>query len=173
MLSISMRPARLNQDYRGKTKEKEGEVTKLLSFGLDEIELKGEELCVITGEPHAVRALFNDDQGVLRPLFKCFKPFQFDDEIENAAVTIRLHGGAEYKLTGCKLTKIRAKLEDDGVTDLSMKVQCAPVLDKSLAELVANFGEVVDVEIYGVQEIDQEQLPLGASAQANGDARAH
>ena len=48
MLSLTSRTARLNQDYKGKSKEKDGEIAKLLTFGLDEIEIDAQEFGAIT-----------------------------------------------------------------------------------------------------------------------------
>jgi hypothetical protein len=160
MLSLSLRTARLNQDYNGKTKEKEGEVTKLLSFRVDEIELDESELGAITGEAHAYRALVDQTKDGPRPVFSCFKPFQLVEDIENVAVTVRLRGGAEYKFAGCHLSKNRVSVQPSGVPTLSVKILATPALDASLADFVANMGELVDVEIHGAQASDQKQLPL-------------
>lgn len=160
MLSISSRTARLNQDHAGKSKEKDGEITKLLKFGLDEVEIDEQELGAITQEPHAARALINSTKNGKRPTFSCFKPFQFDEDVENAAITVRLRGGNEYKFTACVLSKIRLKFSEEGVPVLSFKVLTAPALDARYAEFIASFGELVDVEIHGTQASDQKSLPL-------------
>jgi hypothetical protein len=162
MLTLSSRTARLNQDYKGKTKEKDGEVTKLLTFGIDEVELDESELGAITGEAHAHRALVNRTKDGPRPVFTCFKPLQLNEDVENVAVTVRLRGGAEYKFAGCHLSKIRIAVQPSGAVTLSAKVLAIPALDASLADLVANFGELVDVEIHGTQPSDQAQLPLNS-----------
>lgn len=141
MLSLNLRPARLNQDHTGKSHEKDGEITKLLTYGLDDIPLDAQELGVITREPHAARAMYNDDKGVLRPIFTCFKPREFDEDIEGAYVMVRLHGGTEIKHTSCKVTT-------------------APALDQSLAEFYSQFGEIVDVELRGEMPGAQKDLPL-------------
>lgn len=160
MLSLSSRTARLNQDYKGKSKEKDGEVTKLLTFGIDECEIDEQELGAITGEANAARALISTSKGVKRPTFSCFKPFQLDEDVENAAVTVTLRGGSEHKFTGCKITKIRVKFTEEGVPVLSYKVLAAPALDARHAEFIANSGELIDVEVHGTQASDQASLPL-------------
>lgn len=160
MLSLSLRSARLNQDHRGSSKEKDGEITKTLNFGLDEVEVDEQEIGAITGEPHAARALLNTSKHGKRPFFSCFKPRQFNEDVENAAITVRLRGGSEYKFVGCHLSKIRLKISDEGVMTLSFKILTAPALDARYAEFIANFGEMVDVEIHGTQASDQKSLPL-------------
>ena len=171
MLTISLRTARLNQDHSGKTKEKDGEVTKLLRFGIDEVELDENELGAMTGEPHAARALVNNTKNGKRGFFQCFKPYQFTDEFdtETACVTVRLRGGEEFKFTGCKISKQRvAVIHDSGEVVYSCKVQAAPALDARYAQFIASFGELVDVEISGAQAQDQKQLPL--SKHGEGEA---
>lgn len=160
MLSLNLRTARLNQDHSGKTHEKDGEVTKLLTFGLDEVELDPSEVGVLTREPHAARALFNDDKGVLRPIFTCFKPMQLAEKIKDAYVLVRLTGGVEYKFTGCTLSKIRLALEEGGKVILSCKVQCAPALDKGFAKFIDAFGDTAEVELRGEPPGAQADLPL-------------
>lgn len=172
MLSLSSRTARLNQDHAGKSKEKDGEITKLLKFGLDEVEIDEQELGAITQEPHAARALINSTKDGKRPTFSCFKPFQFNEDVENAALTIRLRGGSEFKFTACELSKIRVNVSEEGVPVLSFKVLTAPALDARYAEFIAAFGELVDVEIHGTQASDQKSLPLariGTGEQPEGD----
>ena len=167
MLTISRRTARLNQDYSGKSHEKKGEVTKLLSFGLDEIELDERELGAITGEPHAHRALVNTTKDGPRPVFTCFKPFQLEEDIENVAVTVWLRGDQSFKFTACHLSSNRISVQPSGVPTLSVKILATPALNASLAEFVANMGELVDVEIQGAQKSDQAEMPL--NTHGNGE----
>lgn len=169
MLSLNMRPARFNQDYRGKTQEKDGTITKKLHFGLDEIGLDETDLGAFTGEAHAYRSLYNTGGAQAEPYLACFKAYAFHEDIDNAAVTVRLHGGTEYKFTGCKLTKIKLRPTSGGVTMVSCKVEATPALDASLAELVANFGEIIDVEMHGTQPSDQQDLVTEANKFGEGE----
>jgi hypothetical protein len=160
MFSLSLRPARLNQDYRGKTNEKDGEVTKMLTFGLVEVPLDEAELGAITQRAHAYRSMYDFSGPQPEPFFDCFKPREMKEVVEKACVEIRLHGGSEYKFTGCTLSKIRLTESSGGKTLLSCKVEASPALDDTLSELVANFGEIIDVAIHGTQASDQKDLPL-------------
>jgi len=169
MLSLNLRPARLNQDHRGKSKEVNGEVTKLLTFGIDAMLLDESELGALTGVAHAFRSLFDTSGAQPEPVLPCFKPQQFLEDIEGAAVTVRLKGGAEYRFTNCVLSKLRVHVVTGG-PQLSCKVLTAPALDATLAPLVANFGELVDVELHGSTPSDQKELPLnshGTGAQSD------
>jgi hypothetical protein len=163
MLSLNLRPARLNQDHSGKSHEKEGQVTKLLKYGLDDIPLDAQEMGVITQEPYAARALYDEDkQGVKRPFLACFNPLHFNESIEGAYVMVRLKGGKELKHTECKLTGISFTKTEGGTTLMSLKVTTAPALDASLAEFYSQFGEQVDVEIRGELPGAQKDLPLNS-----------
>jgi hypothetical protein len=168
MLSLTARTARLNQDYKGKSKEKDGEITKLLTFGLDEIEIDETEFGAITGEPHGARAIIDQTKDGPRPMFKCFKPWQLEEDVENAAVTVRLRGGTEFTFTACRLSKIRFKVNGAGVIEMSCKVLTAPALDAKHAEFIANSGELCDASLNGTQASDQAQLPL--NRHGNGEA---
>jgi hypothetical protein len=171
MLNISTRTARLNQDYKGKSNEREGEVTKLLTFGLDEIELDERELCALNGDPQLHRGIYDTSKPEARCILKGFKPLQLEEDIEGAAVTVRLRGGAEYRFTGCTISKIRVNHANPGQPLLSCKVKTAPALDASVAEFIANMGELVDVELHGSQKTDQQDLPLnshGTGEQTDG-----
>lgn len=162
MLTISLRTARLNQDYRGNSHEKDGQVSKLLFFGLDEIELADTELCALNGDPMLYRGLYDTSKAQPVTILKGFKPLELEEGIENAAITVRLRGGAEYRFTGCTLSKLRVNTSNAGAPLLSLKVETAPALDASLAELVASMGELVDAEIHGAQKSDQQDLPLNS-----------
>lgn len=161
MLTITSRTARLNQDYRGNSHEKDGQVTKQLFFGLDEIELAETELCAINGDALLYRGLYDTSKAQPVTILKGFKPLELEESIEGAAITVRLRGGTEFKFVGCTLTKIRVNTANAGAPLLSMKVETAPALDASLAELVAAMGELVDAEIHsGTTKTEQQDLPL-------------
>ncbi len=161
MLSLTQRTAKLNQDHAGSSDEKDGKVTRYLKFGLEDVPVDENELGAITGEPHAYRSLYNTGGAQPVPYFRCFKPLELLEDLKGACVEVRLHGGTEFKLTDCHLSKIRLTPSDGGNTLLSCKVECESPLDKRLAELVKNFGEIVDVTIHsGATKTDQADLPL-------------
>lgn len=160
MLSISSRTARLNQDYRGNSHEKDGQVSKLMFFGLDEIEPSEAELCALNGDPHLYRGLYDTSKPEPVSILTGFKPLELEEGVENACVTVRLRGGSTYKFAACILTKIRVNTANPGAPLLSLKVEAQPALDASLAELVASMGELVDAEIHGTQASDQQEIPL-------------
>lgn len=162
MLTISLRTARLNQDYRGNSHEKDGQVTKQIFFGLDEIELADNELCALNGDPMLYRSLYDTSKPEARCILSGFKALELEEGIESAAVTVRLRGGREFKFVGCEITKIRVNHANAGAPLLSVKVETAPALDASLSEFVASMGELVDVEIHGAQKSDQQDLPLNS-----------
>lgn len=171
MLTISARTARLNQDYRGNSHEKDGQVSKLLFFGLDEIELAEPELCALNGEPLLFRGLYDTSKPQPVTILKGFKPLELEEGIEGACITVRLRGGSVYRFTDCTLSKLRVNTNNAGAPLLSLKVETAPALDASLAELVASMGELVDAEIHGTQKSDQQDLPLnthGTGEQTDG-----
>lgn len=161
MLRLDLRPAKLNQDHKGKATEKDGVVSKLLTFGIEDIPIDKDELPVLLGEPHAYAALYNTRKDqVPEPFLKCFKALEFEDGMTGAFVGVRLKGGTELQLKDCKLIKIKIALAVGGVSLMSCKVQCAPDLDDTFTELVDNFGQAVDVEIRGDLPSDQQDLPL-------------
>lgn len=161
MLSLTLRPARLNQDHKGKSHEKEGEITKLVTYGLDNIPLDEHEMGVITREPHAARALYNEDkEGVKRPFLACFDPLSLSENIEGAYVMVRLKGGTEIKHSNSKISGISFSRTEGGTTLMSCKVTTAPTLDASLAEFYSQMGEQVDVELRGEPPGAQADLPL-------------
>lgn len=176
MLSLTQRTAKLNQDHAGSSDEKDGKVTRYLKFGLEDVPVDENELGAITGEPHAYRSLYNTGGAQPLPYFRCFKPLELLEDVKGACVEVRLHGGTEFKLTDCHLSKIRLMPFDGGVTLLSCKVECESPLDKRLAELVKNFGEIVDVTIHsGATKTDQVDLPLSTigtnESPETGDAK--
>lgn len=156
MLSISSRTARLNQDYSGNSKEKDGEVTKFITFGLDEVELSAEEVGAITGNAYIARAMINDTKDGPRPMFVGFKPLQLEETIKGAGVTIRLRGGDVVRqFIDCKVSKIRFSVNDIGTILMSCKVKTAPPLDAKHSKFIASAGEYIDVELNGSSKADQ------------------
>jgi hypothetical protein len=160
MLRLDLRPAKLNQDHKGKATEKDGVVTQQLTFGVEDIPVDEHEIAVITGEKTAARAMYDYSDGVPRPLFTCFKPYEIDGSIDHAYVKVRVSGGEEFEFVDSKLTKVRFKPQVGGQTLMSMKVTSPPALTEAYARLVAQFGHTVDIEIRGDLPTDQQDLPL-------------
>jgi hypothetical protein len=162
MLRLDLRSAKLNQDHKGKALEKDGVVTKLLTFGLEDIPVDQHEIGVLTGEPHAYAALYNTrtDQ-VPEPFLKCFKALEFDGQISGAYLKVRLFGGREFEFSDVKVTKTKLALAVGGVSLMSCKVTVIPALNASYAELIDQFGQSCEIELRGDLPTDQQDLPLG------------
>lgn len=158
-----MRPAKLNQDHKGKGHEKEGVATQLLTFGLLDIPLDDQEIAVVTGEPHAYAALYNTRKDmVAEPFLKCFAALRFKDKIKGAYVKVRVMGGQEFEFTDCTLTPPEFELTEGGTTLMSFKVECAPALDKNYPVFISHLGQSCDVEIRSDLPTDQKDLPLNS-----------
>jgi len=160
MFALTSRPAKLNQDHSGSSKEKDGRVTKFLNFGLEDVPLDETDLGAVTNNAYAYRAMYNLNGAQPEPFFDCFKPREMTEDVENACVEIRLHGGTEFKFTNCTVSKIRLKETKGGITHLSCRVLTESPLNASLAELVQNMGEIIDVAIHGSAPQDQAQMSL-------------
>lgn len=190
LLTLDRRECQLGGDHSGKTKEKDGQVTKLLTFELQDVSLDERELNAFLREPHAWRSLYNDGPDGITPFLKCFKALELEDSIEGAYVGLIYGlGENEMQFTECKLSRIKLALCDGGVTKLSCKVTTAPVLDETLPELFEQFGSRIECEIRAEPPGAQQDLPLNKHGEGeqpaqprkrgrgrprkNGEAHAH
>lgn len=163
MLSLSTRDARLGQKYSGKPlKAKELESPGLLTFELEEIELDAQELNVLLQEPHAHASLYNHTRDGIRPFLKCFKALELEGAIEGAYLALSwISASIDFKFTAAKLSAVKLTLgADEGKTLMRCKVTVEPTLDESLAELVAQMGKDVTVELRGEPPGAQQDLAL-------------
>lgn len=161
MMRLNLRPAKLNQDHRGKSHEKDGVETKLLIFGLLDVPIDAQEIAVLTGEPHAYAALYNTRKdGVAEPFFKCFGPLRLKDKLKGAFVKVRLMGGEEFEFADCTISPPEFELTEGGTTLMSCTVECVPALDKRYPEFIAALGQSCDVELRSDLPTDQQDLPL-------------
>jgi hypothetical protein len=171
MLSLTRRECELGGDHSGKTKEKNGEVTKYLTFELHELELDSLELNAFLCEPHAFNSLYNNGPDGITPFLKCFKALELDASIEGAYLA--LYWGLDdttMVFTECKLSKIQLVLCDGGLTKLSCKVTTAPVLDESLPALFEKFGEKIECELRAEPPGAQQDLPLNRHGEGEQSA---
>lgn len=163
MLTLSRRECELGGDHSGKTKEKDGVVTKLLTFELNDVELDDRELNTFLREPHAFSSLYNITADGCFPFLKCFKALELEGTIEGAYVQLMWGlDDVEMSFSDCKLSKIRLALCDGGKTKMSCKVTTAPTLDETLAELFDKFGSHVECELRAEPPGAQQDLPLNS-----------
>lgn len=163
MLSLSTRDARLGQKFSGKPlKAAELESPRLLTFELEDIELDAQELNVLLQEPHAHASLYNHTRDGIRPFLKCFKALELDGAIEGAFVSLSwISSTVDFKFASAKLTAVKLTLgADEGKTLMRCKVTVEPTLDESLAELVAQMGKAVAIELRGEPPGAQQDLAL-------------
>lgn len=161
IITINRRECDLGGNHKGTTKEKDGQVTKLLTFELAEVELDERELNSFLREPHAWRSLYNDGPNGIEPFLKCFKAMELEDSIEGAYVALFYGlGEREMTFTECKLSKIKLALCAGGRTKLSCKVTTAPTLDDTLPELFEQFGNRIECELRAEPPGAQQDLPL-------------
>lgn len=161
MLTLNRRTCQLGGHHSGKTKEKDGQVVKLLTFELEAIELDERELNAFLSEPHAWRSLYNNGPDGITPFLRCFKALELEKSIEGAHVTL-IYGLGEQEIAfnDCKLSKIKLALCEGGSTLLSCKVTTAPTLDETLAELFDQFGKPIECVLRAVPPGAQQDLPL-------------
>lgn len=165
MLSLSTRDARLGQKYSGKPlKSGEPDSPRTLTFEIEDIELDAQELNVLLAEPHAHASLYNHTRDGIRPFLKCFKALELEGAIEGAYVSVSwLSASVDFRFTAAKLTAVKLTLgADEGKTFMRAKVTVEPTLDESLAELVAQMGKAVVIELRGEPPGAQKDLPLNS-----------
>lgn len=163
MLSLNTRDARLGQKYSGKPlKAKDADSPRTFTFELEDIELDEQELNVLLNEPHAHASLYNHSRDGIRPFLKCFKALEIDGKIEGAYVALSwLSATVDFKFTAATLSAVKLTLgQDEGITHMRAKVTVEPTLDESLAELVAQMGKTVQIELRGEPPGAQQNLPL-------------
>lgn len=163
MLTLDRRDCKLGTDHSGKTKEPKdgGEKIRLLTFELVDVPLDERELNAFLREPHAYRSLYNDGPDGVTPFLKCFKAMELDKPIDGAYVAITFGLDAtEMAFADVKLSKIRLTLCDGGRTMLACKVTAAPTLDETLAALIEQFGNDIEVELRAEPPGAQQDLPL-------------
>lgn len=163
MFSLSTRDARLGAKYSGKPLDaKQIDGPRTLTFEIEEIELDSQELNVLLAEPHAHASLYNHTRDGIRPFLKCFKALELDGAIEGAYVAVSwLSAENDFKFTTAKLTGVKLTLGlEDGKTFMRTKVTVEPALDESLAELIAQMGKAITIELRGEPPGAQQDLAL-------------
>lgn len=159
MLNLDARDARLNGDFSGKTKEKDGEKVRTLTFTLERVGLDERELCAFFREPHAWNSLYNRKGEQVEPFLRFIKAIEIADTIEGASVTVIVGlDRTEIRFTDCKLSSIKVTLCDGGKTLLSCKVTTAPFLEQ-IPELFEHFDGDVEAELCFEQPGAQQELP--------------
>lgn len=137
------------------------------------IMLGAEELNALLQEPHAHRALFAKRSGSTLddPLFKGLAPFKLKDKIEAADVVLFVGANSEVKLGLCKLKNVTLEPKTGGLTELSCTIQSTPTLDKRIAVLLDHMDAGVQIEIGYEHNAHQPELPMGADAHPDPDAK--
>ena len=179
MLTLNRRLCDLGGDQSSKTRAKDGETIRTLTFAIENYPLDEQELNAFLRDPHAWRWMYSDVNGEVKPVQTCFKSHELRKPISSAYLGVWYGLSGYIAFTDCKLTKIKLACKDDntGETLLSCKVTTPPILNETLAELFKRFGTKVEVEIRGEPPGAQMDMPLNAhgakdapASKANGGA---
>jgi len=160
MLTLNRRLCDLGGNQSSKTRDKDGETIRTLTYEIENYPLDEQELNAFLRDPHAWRWMYSDVNGEIKPVQTCFKSHEMRKPIESAYMGLWYGMSGYIAFTECKLTKIKLACQDGGETLLSCKVTTPPILNETLAELFERFGAKVEVEIRGEPPGAQQDLPL-------------
>ncbi len=168
MITITDRPARLGSSINTRTEKHGDEDIPSADIPITGIMLSAEELNSLLGDPHASRALFNNDKGVKRPMFRCFKPFRLTEKFEGARVSLALSvlndNGVVVEIKDCKLAKIDLEPCEGGLTAMSLQIQSVPT-EAQIGELFGHLNREISIEIADGKRVEksggkQAELPM-------------
>ena len=186
MITITARPAKLGTGMNNRTEMHGDESTPAADIAVNGLMLSPEELNALLGDQHADRALFNDDRGVKRPIFRCLKPFRLTEKFKGARVTFVLSvlndNSSPIVLKDCKLSRITLQPCEGGLTMVSLMVQGLPTEDQN-GRLFGHLNREITIEIAGGERLEktkgkgpkrkdenQGELPIGHSPGTDDDA---